>query len=256
MYNETAGKLNEYDGYNCDVCKNRGHYWTARKSELFGFFVETQVDCKCQRVRKAIRKLNKSGLQNVVKEYTFDKYKTPNEWQMSIKQRAMQFCQDSQNHWFFIGGQSGAGKSHLGTAIAVHYIRQGLDVIYMQWLDDIDRIKASVLEMEQYERLMKEYKEAPVLYIDDLFKVGNGAGTKEAQFSQADVKRTFEIINYRVNNPGLITIISSEKTIPEMIGIDEALAGRIVQLTQDAGYCINLNRDIKKNWRLKNLTTY
>lgn len=255
-YNASAGDLHETDGYNCDRCKNKGYVAIVTQNEMYGYWCESLALCKCQRVRKAIRKLNRSGLQNVVKDYTFEKYSTPEPWQESIKQKAMAFCRDDQHHWFFIGGQSGAGKSHLGTAIAVHYIRQGLDVVYMQWLEDIDRIKAASMEGEQLERLLQEFKTAPVLYIDDLFKAGNGQGTKEGTFSQADVKRTFEILNYRYNNPGLITIISSEKTIPEMVEIDEAFAGRVAERTQSAGYCINLTKDIKKNWRLKNLLTY
>lgn len=234
-FNASAGNLHEQDGHYCDRCKNKGYIAVVLQNEMYGYWYESLTPCKCQRVRKAIRKLNKSGLQNVVKAYTFDRYETPDKWQESIKQRAMAFCNDDQHEWFFIGGQSGAGKSHLGTAIAVHYIRQGLDVVYMQWLDDIDRLIKTSLEMEsgEFERMMQEFKTAPVLYIDDLFKQGNGQATRENQFSQTVVKRTFEILNYRYNNPGLITIISSEKTIPEMVDIDEAFAGRIAERTQD-----------------------
>ena len=130
--------------------------------------------------------------------------------------------------------------------------------MYMQWLDDIDRLRnlSMAKDTAQYDRLIQEYKEAPVLYIDDLFKAGNGVDTSSAQFLQTDVKRTFEILNYRYNNPGLVTIISSEKTIIEMVSVDEAFAGRIAEKTQSAGYCINLPKDIKKNWRLKNLMEY
>lgn len=258
LYNATLGKLDEHDGYHCEKCKNKGHFYIVTQNELFGHYEETMIPCKCQRARTAISKLEKSGLQNVVKQYTFDSYETPEWWQEDIKQKVMRFCQDDQNHWLFIGGQSGAGKSHLGTAAAVHYIRQGLDVVYMQWLDDIDKLLKASMEMEtgDFERMMKEFKEARVLYIDDLFKEGNGAKTKEGQFSQAVVKRTFEILNYRVNNPGLITIISSEKTVSELREVDEAFAGRIVQLTDKPGYMINIRRDFKKNWRFRGIQEY
>jgi hypothetical protein len=64
-----------------------------------------------------------------------------------------------------------------------------------------------------------------------------------------------EIINYRYNNPGLITIISGERTIDELLYLDEALAGRISQLSKEGGYCINLKKDSGRNWRLKGVTT-
>ena len=69
------------------------------------------------------------------------------------------------------------------------------------------------------------------------------------------MKRTFEIINFRSMNPDLITIISSEKTIEAMVEIDQALAGRIAELANkdECGYCIALDPDIKKNWRLKGM---
>lgn len=255
MYNAEPGYLNERDGINCERCKNRGHFWIVTKNPLFGCYAETQIPCRCAKTRSIIRKLNNAGLQNVVRDYTFDKYKTPDKWQESVKQKAMRFCQDDQNKWFFIGGQSGAGKSHLATAIAVHYIKQGMDVEYMQWLEDIKRIKSYMKDGEEYERQMKQFKEAPVLYIDDLFKEGNGVNSDDNLFTQTDVRCTFEIINYRYNNPQLVTIISSEKTIPDMVSIDEAFAGRIAERTQAAGYCINLGRDIKKNWRLKGMVT-
>lgn len=257
-YNAESGNLDKEDGYQCDLCRNRGNIAIVAQNETFGYYYEALKPCKCTRIRNALRRLNKSGLKNVVKEYTFDLYQTPEEWQRDIKQKAMRFCQDSKSDWFFLGGQSGAGKSHIGTAIAVHYIRQGLDAIYMQWLDDIDRLKNLSIskETEKYDATMKSLKESPVLYIDDLFKAGNGVDTSDTPFSQIDVKRTFEIINYRYNNPGLITIISSEKTIMQMADIDQALAGRIAERTQTAGYCCNIRSDIHKNWRLKNLIEY
>lgn len=257
-YNAEIGTLDQEDGYNCDICKNKGYIAIVVQNEMFGYWSETLSLCKCHKVRSAIRKMNKSGLKNVVKEYTFDKYQTPEKWQASIKQKAMDFCDDDKHDWFFIGGQSGAGKSHLGTAIAVHYLRKNVEVVYMQWLDDIDRLRNMSMQKDiaSYEAMMKGFKETPVLYIDDLFKAGNGVEASDMPFLQSDIKRTFEIINYRYNNPGLVTIISSERTIPEMVSIDQAFAGRIAERTQSAGYCINVNKDIAKNWRLKNLTEY
>lgn len=256
-YNAMAGTLDQEDGYNCDRCKNKGHMEIVVEGAREGLYVKSQVWCRCNHVRNALRRLNRSGLENVVKKYTFDNYQTLDKWQEIIKQNAMNFCKDEKHTWFFIGGQTGAGKSHICTAIAIHYIKKGFDARYMLWQEDIDKIKAAAMEAEQYERMMKELKEIPVLYIDDLFKEGEGEGTRETQFSQADVKRTFEIINYRYNNPDLVTIISSEKTIEDIIKIDQALAGRIAEKANEdnCGYCIGLSPDVKKNWRLKGMVS-
>jgi len=252
IYNASIGDLNEEDGYNCDICKNKGHISKVLYNEQFGYYSEALMPCKCNRVRNAIRRLNRSGLKNVVKEYTFDKYEAPDPWQQKIKETAMRFCTDQEHDWFYIGGQSGAGKTHICTAIAVACIKQGKDARYMLWLEEIKRIKALVTEQEQYSKILKELKETPVLYIDDLFKVGKGPDGQVAPPTKADIDVAFEILNHRYNNAGLITIISSERTISELLDIDEAVAGRIAERSA-GGYCLNLKKDSSRNWRLRGL---
>lgn len=563
-YNESIGNLNETDGYNCDLCKNKGYIAKVKYEESFGYYSEVFTPCKCQRIRAAIHRLNRSGLKNIVKDYTFEKYITDEPWRESIKAAAMQFCKDDKNTWFFIGGQSGcvdadteffngykwvkiseyngedvlqydpetktaslvepkryiknpaselyqistlrgsidmqlsadhnfaymttkghmakkpfaevmkihaertqgfygkietafcyggkgielteneirlmcaviadgsfrkklqlctvnvkkerkkqrmrellsgtqykeypkkngysefrfyaprrekvfsdywygcsneqlsiivdevfkwdgsedkrgrkhffstvkenadfvqfaisatgsratisvdqregrttcytvlkaqgkslvsmvstggrtkakiekvttkdgyqycfevdtgylilrrngrifvtgnSGKSHLCSAIAVHYIRQGKEVKYMLWRDEIAKLKALSNDPE-HDELMKELKETSVLYIDDLFKNGKDRMGNVELPTAADVQHAFEILNYRYNNPELITIISSERTLVEMNQIDEAIAGRIAERTKAAGYCLNIKRDPQRNWRMKDL---
>lgn len=250
-YNRTVGKLNEADGYNCDLCKNRGYVAAVYHNEQFGYYSETLVPCKCQRVRNAIHKLNRSGLKNMVKDYTFAKFEAVEPWQQAIKTAAERFCADEEHNWFFIGGQSGAGKSHLCSAIAVHYIRKGKDTKYMLWRDEIAKIKACVNDVEQYAAMMDELKKAEVLYIDDLFKTGKAQDGKPAMPTAADVNAAFEVINHRYNNPGLITIISSERTLNDLNAIDEAIAGRIAERSKAGGYCMNLKPDQSRNYRMK-----
>ena len=79
-----------------------------------------------------------------------------------------------------------------------------------------------------------------MLYIDDLFK--------QSIISDADVKLAFEIIDYRARN-NLTTVISSELNVNELIEIDEALGGRIIQLTRGNRYIIAKDRN--KNYRLR-----
>ena len=250
-YNRSEGNLNDADGYNCDICKNKG--FIASVSENYGYYSEMLTPCKCQRVRKAIHRLNRSGLKNLVKDCTFDKYEAPERWQQVIKETAMRFCKDEGNHWLFIGGQSGAGKTHICTAISVYYIKHGKEVRYMLWRDDITKIKSVVNDPDQYGSLMRDFKSTPVLYIDDLFKSGKGDDGQYKPPTAADVNVAFEILNFRYNNPDLITIISSERTLVELNDIDEAIAGRIAERAKASGYCINLKRDKARNWRMKGL---
>lgn len=253
MFNESEGNLNEQDGYDCPICKNKGYIAGVRFNELYGYYSETLTPCKCHRVRNAIRRLDRSGLKNVVKKCTFDLYETPSDWQKKIKEKAMQFTADEKHHWFFIGGQSGCGKSHLCTAIAIKMLKAGSDVRYMVWPKEIQAIQAVVNDAERYAALMNELQNVEVLYIDDLFKHGNDEFGNQKPPTEPEVRRAFEIINHRGNNPELTTIISSERTLAELIDIDEATAGRIAEHTKDAGYCINVRRDRERNWRMRGL---
>lgn len=251
-YNAMQGDLDKADGYSCDLCKNRGYIAEVRFVETSGYYSETLVPCKCQRVRKALRRLQRSGLKDVVKKYTFDNYEALEPWQVSIKGTAERFCKELENHpWFFLGGQSGAGKTHICTAIAVYCIKHGMDTRYMLWRDEIARIKGLVTEPDKYAEAMNELKHVPVLYIDDLFK---GGKTDDGQYkppTAADINAAFEIINFRYNDPALITIISSERTIGELNDIDEAIAGRIAERAKAGGFFINLKRDGAKNYRMR-----
>lgn len=252
-YNAGTGTRDQEDGYNCPICKNKG--FISVLTESGGIYGEALRFCKCDEIRRQRMRLKKAGLLDVVNKMTFEHYETPERWQKVIKDTAIRFCEDEEHRWFFIGGQSGAGKSHICTAITSHYIDQGKRARYMVWFDDATRIKAVVNDAEAYNAAMDELKKADVLYIDDLFKPINGKDGQIVPPSYADVRLAIEIINYRYNNPGLITIISGERSIDELMFIDEALAGRISELSKDGGYCINLPKDSRKNWRLKGMVT-
>ena len=251
LYNATPGNLHETDGWECDICKNKGFIAVVQFCEMYGYYAEALRPCKCQRVRNALLKLKKSGLQDVVKKYTFERYEAPDAWQQGIKETALRFCTDKENHWFFMGGQSGAGKTHLCTAIAIDLLRGGKDVRYMVWPKEIQAIQAVVNDAERYNAIMDGINNAEVLYIDDLFKHAKDEYGNQRKPSDPEVRRAFEIINYRCNVPGLTTIISCEWTMEELIDIDEATAGRISELTKDVGYCINIGKSRARNWRLR-----
>lgn len=254
MYNASVGELDKEDGYTCEACHNKGSIAVLIYNEMYGYWAEALRPCKCQKVRSAIRRLERSGLKDAVKKYSFDMYEAKEPWQAGMKEAAVRFCSDPERRWFFIGGQSGAGKTHLCTAIAVQLLRQGQAVRYMLWRDEITFLKAQITDAEVYETAIKELKETDVLYIDDLFKTGKDELGRPKAPTAADVNAAFEILNYRYNNPSLTTIISTERTISELADIDEAIAGRIAELSKRGGYCINIKHDSTRNYRLNGIT--
>lgn len=250
-YNSADGRLHLDDGYQCDRCRNRGNFLTSVFDEQFGYWSEVISPCSCDRVRKAIRRLNRSGLKEAVKRCTFEAYQVSEPWQERLKATVEDYAKTPGRGWLFIGGAVGCGKTHLCTAAAVKLLKRGLDVRYMRWREDAPKIKSVVNEGEEYMRLVEPLKTVDVLYIDDLFKTGRKESGERQRPTAADVNLAFEIISHRYD-ADLTTIVSSECTGSELADIDQAVAGRIIQKSE--GHCISLTgRD--KDYRLRGNVT-
>lgn len=245
LYNLTPGILHEKDGFNCAVCLNKGHMIYLDES---GY--QVMRDCECMNTRRTIRNMQRSGLENIIRDYTFDKFIAAEEWQKSIKQKALEFTKEYKNNWFFIGGQPGAGKTMLCTAICRELLLKGVKVKYMLWKEESTAIKANITDSEHYRELTDTLKNTEVLYIDDFFKpvIDKGAPLPP---TAADINLAFEILDYR-KNANLPTIISSERFIQDIVAIDEATGSRIVEKTTKK-YLSNVTRDKAKNYRLKTM---
>lgn len=232
----------ELKGYDCELCKNKGVVYVVK-----GGYTVAQ-ECKCMPVRQTLVRMRKSGLEDALGQNTFDTYIAKEPWQERIKKTAIGFLDDYKENWFFIGGQVGAGKTHICTALVGEFINRGYAAKYMLWKDESTRIKSVVNDADSYEPLMHELKTIPVLYIDDFFKTYADDRGVRVPPTQGDLKLAFEIINHRYIH-SKITIISSEMTIRELITCDEAVGSRIFQRTKK--YQLSLSKDQNKNQRLK-----
>ena len=250
LLNSTIGALDKQDGYSCALCKNKGIIAYPEISEL-GYSTVVFRECVCMKPRRSLRRLEKSGLKSLIKDYTFARFNVHKPWQGMMLNAARSYAEKPEG-WFFVGGQSGSGKTHICTAICRELLLSGRAVIYMLWRDTVAQLKAAVTDEKRYAELINEYKTVDVLYIDDLFKSGR---SKEAaaQPTSADINVAFEILNYRYNNPALLTVISSEYSIGDIISIDEAVGGRIYERTKNGNAC-SIKRDRAKNYRLRSAT--
>jgi len=235
--NSTIGNLKNYD---CVECLNRG--CIAIPCETDGHRMR---ECECMAIRKSLKMIEKSGLKPLMERYTFENYITRDPWQKKVKGLAQRFIDDNAC-FFAMLGQTGAGKSHVCTAIATEYLNRRTPVYYMLWNTDVKRLRSTVNDGVEHEKEVKRLQTIDVLYIDDLFKCKNGN-----EPSDADVRLAFEIINARYNSRAT-TLISSEFTIDELRGIDAALAGRINEMC--GVYILNIGRDEKKNYRWRKPT--
>lgn len=243
--NATEGNRHLEDGYHCALCKNKGYIVKVVEDDD-GYFHQVLCDCKCMPIRNSILRMRRSGLKDIIKDYTFDKFEATEPWQHTLKAAAMDYAANPEG-WFFVGGQSGAGKTHICTAISREFLLSGRRVKYMLWRDEVVRLKANVNDSETYQKMIDEYKRVDVLYIDDLFKTGKGQDGTTQKPTGADINVAFEILNFRYSNPKSVTIISSELTEDELIDIDEAIGGRIYERAK----AITIGRDRSRNYRIK-----
>lgn len=223
--------------YDCPLCGGKGY--TVRADDSGNL---ASVECSCEAKRRSVKRIERSGLKDVLSSYTFERFQTVDTWQKEMKRKAQNFLSDNEGKWFAAMGSVGSGKSHICTAICKELLEAGKEVRYMLWRDESMKIKAAANDGEEYDRLIDPLKRVKVLYIDDLFKTQKGK-----EVTQADVNLAFELLNYRYVNRSLITVISSEKTIEEILDIDEAVGSRIYERCKE--YYLRLSG--KPNWRLR-----
>lgn len=202
--------------------------------DYFGF-----ISCKCVNADAVRQAVALSGLEKEINSKSFATFIAESDFQKSFKARAIDYLREikaNNKYWFYAGGQTGAGKSHICIAIANRFLQNNYKLKYMRWVDELRLIKSNFGSNK-----LQEFKKCDMLYIDDLFK-----GTKNP--SEYDIGIAFEIINYRDSN-NLITIISSELTDSELKCVDEAIQGRIKAHTSDK-FMISIKADSSKNFRV------
>lgn len=192
--------------------------------------------------RRSLRLIRKSGLGDMLERYKFQTYQTPEKWQQMAKKKAMDYIADHDGKWFVAAGTVDSGKTHLCTAICGVMLDAGLEVRYMLWRDHSVQIKAAVNDSEAYSAMVEPLKRVKVLYIDDLFKTAKGEnGT--AKVTTGDINLAFELLNARYNRKDLVTIISTELTIGQIVDIDEAVGSRVYERSN--GYYLKLSGEEK-----------
>lgn len=232
-------KVEGREGIDCPLCDNHEYTWIVHGNNR-----ETKP-CICANKRNSIARIRKSGLLEQIKRCTFSSFQTPEKWQEIVKETVMKYVSDENRRWLLVSGQSGCGKSHICTAACNEFLQAGAEVRYMRWIDESILLKASINSDVDYNKYMNPLKNCQVLYIDDFWKTQQGQ-----QPSPADVRLAFDLLDFRYCNRSLTTIISTERTVSDLLDIDMAVGGRIYEMTK--GYCLEIGGN-NKNWRLRDL---
>ena len=246
-YNSSSGSLHLKDGYNCPLCKNRGDI--ARLLEYPpGCWQWATTPCKCRAIRSSLQLMQQSGLGDVMTKYSFSTYDTPCIWQSALKAMALEYVSQAQG-WFYLGGQSGAGKTHLCTAICRELLMSGRRTTYMIWPSDSIILKRWDSDWTERQSLIHRLKTYDVLYIDDFLRTAKGADGAQKKPSSADLGVAFDLLNHRYLNRDQLTIISCEWSVEDILSYDKAVGGRIIERVGRYSFC--LDGSDGRNWRMK-----
>ena len=216
----------------CDKCNNTGLVPVVVDGR------DMYARCACDAKRRSLIGLSKYGAADAISRFRFDNYETAEAFQKGMLQLCRDFIAQDENPFLYISGQTGTGKTHLGNAVCGHFIADGQKTLHNTFFQLMSEMKSAVND-EAYRDVLNRYGQAEVLYIDDFMKF---------QPTEADIKHAFELIDLRVLRRG-ITVLTSEKPLEDIIGIDEALGGRIKQMC--GRFCLCIDKKEGRNWRLK-----
>ncbi|WP_085829374.1 ATP-binding protein [Clostridium massiliodielmoense] len=222
--------------YKCSKCRDTG--WIIGKDNL------TMTRCKCQEGEITKRQWISRGINPEKTDKTFGNFKAWNDTSMTAKSTATSYykkfddIRNSKQNSILFCGQVGSGKTHLSIALALNFIKKGINVIYMPYRDVVTALKQNMIDYEYYKREISKYQLAEILLIDDLFK---------GKVTESDVNITFEIINYRYLNR-LPIIVSTEFIIERMLNFDEGVGSRIYEMCKE--FIVQIEGK-ENNYRLK-----
>lgn len=205
---------------------------------------EVLRECECVKARiandRAAEYMSQYGID--FKSTTFDQFVTNHDWQstakMAVKRFADGFGQFEKN-WLYVGGQNGAGKTHLCTAVCTELVKKHHAVHYEDWKALVQRLEALRFD-ESYEDVLVGVQTAEILFLDDLLK------QKDKSKLPNELNLAFEILNVRARM-NKATIISSEWLIDDLFKLDAGLAGRIRQMS----YLVQIAYEEGRDWRAR-----
>lgn len=236
-YNELPGP-EDGSGIDCPACRNKG--MVAVLDEDGPRMVVRP--CACRARRTTALRLQRCGMLDRARVCTLERFRTDTALQKRMKELTLAWLEEGTGRWLAFCGQSGTGKTHLCTAAFVQAVaRRDLNGEYMLWGPALREIKRGLFE--EGAALLDRYKTAPLLYVDDLFK-----GRSDLPLSDTDLRLAFELLDYRYSN-NLPTILSTERSFPQLAAIDEAIAGRLRE--RCGPYLINIAPGPEKNYRFR-----
>lgn len=241
--------------YKCPKCRDEGGVFVKRpveqtvKGEQKTFMLDHWQVCSCVEQERMERIIKSSQITDSFRSLTFENFDTSDVHetiQMAFRKAkiyAVRFneIRRTKNNGICLLGRPGTGKTHLLSAISNSLIDEGVELLYMPYVQTMEEVKNDMKKEDvnaaRFEKMMK----VEVLFIDDLFKPPTTP-------SPYEIRKMFEVINYRYLETKPI-LISSELSIDELLDIDEGLGSRIKEMCHDFRVVIKGGREL--NYRLR-----
>lgn len=197
--------------YNCSKCEDKEYIFTP-EGEVYW--------CECRSVRLAKERIEKSGLSNRFEKNKFNNYKANNEQRQKAIETCLKYIKNfDRTKNLLLTGQVGSGKTHLAIATS-RVLLKTVGIKYADFVNEISRMKFNQLDQEDFTKSLDSYRNASVLFIDDLYK---------GDTSPATQRIVQDIVNYRYNNNKAM-IITTELDKIGLLDINEATASRIIEM--------------------------
>ena len=196
----------------CKLCNDKEYIFDSEGAVRF---------CKCKDIRESRERIENSPLNKRFDKNKFSNYKINNPQRL----KATNICKSYIANFdgtktLLLSGQVGSGKTHLAIA-TTRVLIEKFGVAYADFVNDITRLKFNQLDQEGYTKSVDFYKNAKILFIDDLYKGDTSTATQRI---------VQDIINYRYNKDKAM-IITTELNKNQLLDINEATASRIIEMS-------------------------
>ena len=241
---EKQSTSTEPTSYNCEHCKDTGDVWVN------AWTMRECTHCNIKKIEETQRKIAASRITEEFKTKIFKNFDKENI-EPDVKEAyntAVDYVtkykgiKKNRQNSIALLGSSGCGKTHLLMAVSNNLLRQGIEVVYFPWVETIREL--SDADKEKRADMVHRFQQCEVLFIDDLFK-----GREAPTAFQFEI--IWSILNYRYLNHKAI-MISSERSISDLLDIDIAVGSRISEMTDLHRAFIQGDID-KVNYRIKGI---
>lgn len=184
--------------------------------------------CDCIKRKWYKERFMRAEIDILFENCHFDNYKILNKKSEDVKDMAISFVENVKNQskakCMIFSGQVGSGKTHLAVAILNELMKNEINCLYTNYKDVVRTLSQNAMDREKYSSYIEKLMDIEVLLIDDLFKCRSMNEITSAQLSYM-----YEIINTRYAEKK-VSIFTTEKSIDELLMIDEALGSRLFEM--------------------------